>query len=208
MLLVAVDGASPGVGKSTLCNGLAASLADAGHRVDHFREEEILTRPEFTDVATQFTTTKTVRPATFIQAVTDLLGNADANGTEIVVADALLPFIPSLLVWGYEESAINEFLTELSAAVVQTRIAFVYLDGIVDTSLARAEAREEPGWLDWLVDKLGQFDRAATVDYLAAQRDLTLRLVAAQPWDLVVLDNADQRLTANLLAEAMARLER
>jgi nucleoside-triphosphatase THEP1 len=38
---VVVWGASPGIGKSTLCAGLAERLAATGQRVDHFREEEI-----------------------------------------------------------------------------------------------------------------------------------------------------------------------
>jgi predicted kinase len=37
-VLVVVWGASPGVGKSTLCAGLSAQLAAAGLRVDHFRD--------------------------------------------------------------------------------------------------------------------------------------------------------------------------
>jgi hypothetical protein len=40
-MLVAVWGAAPGVGKSTLCAGLTGWLADAGLRVDHFAEEDI-----------------------------------------------------------------------------------------------------------------------------------------------------------------------
>ena len=36
-VLIAVWGASPGVGKSTLCASLCAQLADAGLQVDHFR---------------------------------------------------------------------------------------------------------------------------------------------------------------------------
>lgn len=53
-VFVAVLGAVPGVGKSTLCAGLARTLATSGWPVDHFREEEILTRSEYTAVAAEF----------------------------------------------------------------------------------------------------------------------------------------------------------
>ena len=53
-ILVSVWGAAPGAGKSTLCAGLCALLAGEGLQVDHFREEEILTRPEFGEVAGEF----------------------------------------------------------------------------------------------------------------------------------------------------------
>ena len=41
------------MGKSTLCTGLAAALPG---QVDHFREEEVLTRPAFSAVAAEFRT--------------------------------------------------------------------------------------------------------------------------------------------------------
>jgi nucleoside-triphosphatase THEP1 len=51
-VLVTVWGSSPGIGKSTLCAGLSEWLSGAGLRVDLFREEEILTRPQYAEVAT------------------------------------------------------------------------------------------------------------------------------------------------------------
>jgi len=206
MLLVAVDGASPGVGKSTLCNGLAASLAAAGTAVDHFREEEILSRPEFADVAEQFTATQTVRLDSIVDAVTAFVINADANGTEVIVADALLPFIPSLIVWGYDESAIGAFLDRISAAIAPARVVLLYVDGDPDVALRRAADREEPGWLEWLVGKLGVPDRAAAIRHLENQRDLTLRLVGRQPWELIVLSDALERSPDQLLQAALEHL--
>ena len=56
-VLVVAWGASPGIGKSTLCAGLSEWLSDAGLQVDHFQEEEILTRPQYADVASHFLAT-------------------------------------------------------------------------------------------------------------------------------------------------------
>jgi len=57
--LVAVFGASPGIGKSTLVRQLAESVPP-GSRVDQFDEEDVLSRPEFADVARQFRATGNV----------------------------------------------------------------------------------------------------------------------------------------------------
>ncbi|MFF7176773.1 hypothetical protein ACIP8U_41105 [Streptomyces pseudovenezuelae] len=67
-VLITAWGASPGVGKSTLCAGLSQWLAATGLQVDHFREEEILTRPQFAAVAEEFKATGTVALKTLISA--------------------------------------------------------------------------------------------------------------------------------------------
>lgn len=56
-MLVAVWGAAPGIGKSTLSAGLARWLTSIGRQVDHFREEDLFTRPQFADVAAHFRAT-------------------------------------------------------------------------------------------------------------------------------------------------------
>lgn len=194
--IVAVDGASPGIGKSTLCTHLAQALG-----ADHFREEEILTRPEFAAAAAEFNTGGRIELATILQAMREF-----GKTSKFVVTDALLPFVPSLLVWGYDETAIGEFHDELTQAIAPARVVFVYLDGDPDAALGRACVREEPGWLEWLIGKFGAPDRTAMIAHLRRQRDITLRLVARQPWSLVVLD-AD-RPAGDVLRAAVAAVER
>lgn len=189
--IIAVDGASPGIGKSTLCAALAPALG-----ADQFREEEILTRPEFAPAADEFKTGGRIKPETILRSMREF-----AKTSGLVVTDALLPFVPSLLVWGYDETAIGEFHDALSQAIEPARVIFVYLDGDPDQALRRACEREEPGWLDWLLGKFGVPDRSAMIEHLRRQRDITLRLVARQPWSLVVLD-ADQP-TDRVLADAI-----
>jgi len=97
-------------------------------------------------------------------------------------------------VWGYEESAINEFLTELSAAVVQTRIAFVYLDGIVDTSLA-ARGRESPvGWTGLSTSSDSSIGRDCRLSGRSARPDPAIGRRSTV--GLVVLIMPNQRLPA------------
>jgi predicted kinase len=99
-ILVSVWGAAPGAGKSTLCAGLCALLAGEGLRVDHFREEEILTRPEFGEVAGEFRGTGAVELRTLLEASARFARTVRAAGDDVVVADALVPFVPRCSPWG------------------------------------------------------------------------------------------------------------
>jgi cobyric acid synthase len=90
-ILVTVWGASPGVGKSTLCAGLSQWSADTGLQVDHFREQEILTRPQFAAVAEEFKATGTVQRRTLIAATANFVDAVIASGDDVVIADALMP---------------------------------------------------------------------------------------------------------------------
>lgn len=179
-VFVAVLGAAPGVGKSTLCTALAASFP--GLRVDHFREEEILTRPAFASVAAEFRTGEPVRLETLLQATRAFVATTTAD---VVIADALFPDLPSLRAWGYPIGTIAEFLAALRAVVPPV---VLYLDADPAVTLPRAVARERAGWADWFVGKLagrGVHDLAGAAAYLVRERELTLRLLA--DWDVHVL---------------------
>lgn len=197
--LIAVNGAAPGVGKSTLCGALDRWLIGLGLRVDHFREEEILTRPAFAPLAAEFTTTGEVRLATLLATTAEFLRDARTAGTEVVVADALVPFLPSLRAWGHGEQVVARFLDDLGAAFGPVRPVMVYLDGDPVTALRRAAEREGPDWLGWFVGKLAGYrtdppvrDLDTAHAYLLREREVVLRLLRARPWDLVVVAGADQ----------------
>ncbi|HEV7653903.1 MAG TPA: hypothetical protein VGP36_04080 [Mycobacteriales bacterium] len=179
-VFIAVLGAAPGVGKSTLCSGLAAALPG---RVDHFREEEILTRPAYAEVAAEFRAGGEVRPSTLLAATSAFVGRCDGD---FVVTDALFPYLPSLRAWGHSPAALGSFLAALAEIV---RPVVLYLDEDPLVALPRAAAREDPTWLDWYLDKLGVPDVASAASHLCAERDLTLDLLSS--WDLHVLPPAD-----------------
>ena len=107
-ILVSVWGVAPGAGKSTLCDGLCAALAEAGLRVDHFREEEILTRPEFDEVAEEFRGTGAVELRTLLKAAARFADAIRAAADDVVVADALVPFVPTVLAMGHGDAAVAE----------------------------------------------------------------------------------------------------
>jgi thymidylate kinase len=188
-VLITVWGASPGVGKSTLCTGLSQWLRDTGQRVDHFREEEILTRPQFAAVAEEFEATGTVALDTLIAATAEFVDTVVASGDDVVIADALMPFVPTLLAMGHGEEAIDAFMTDLTAVLALVQPVMVFLDGNSETALSRAAAREGEQWLDWYVAKLARYrvsppvaDVASAVHYLQRERALTLGVARRKDW--------------------------
>jgi thymidylate kinase len=200
-MFVAVAGAAPGVGKSTLATALAGWLSAQGLAVDHFREEEILSRPEFAAVAAEFRAGGGVALATLRAAVAGYVTSIRAARTDVVVADALLPFVPSLLAWGHSEAAIADFLADLAGVLEPVTPILLFLDGDPQTALPRAAAREGgPEWLDWFLAKLGVPDVPAAAAVLTRQRDVTLRVV---PWPVHVIET-DTRTPDDVLRAARA----
>ncbi len=184
-VLIAVWGVAPGVGKSTLCGGLARRPAEAGLRVDHFREEEILARPQFAAVAGAFRTTGAVGPETLIAATAEFVDSVRAGGDDVVIADALVPFVPTLLAMGHGEDTIDAFMTDLTTVLAPVSPVMVFLDGDAGAALSRAVGREGEQWLDRYVGKLTRYevrppvtDLASAVTYLRREREVTLDAAA------------------------------
>ena len=212
-VLISVWGASPGVGKSTLCAGLVRWLAGAGLQVDHFREEEVLTRPQFTAVAESFKRTGAVDLATLIAATAEFVDSVLASGDDVVVADALVPYIPTLLAMGHEEETIGAFMADLTEVLVPVSPVMVFLDGDAEAALSRAARREGEQWLDWYVGKLAKYavsppvtDRASATNYLRRERAVTLDAMARRDWNLVVIERADALTRDEVLSAAQQNL--
>ena len=198
-VLIAVWGASPGIGKSTLCAGLSEWLSGAGLRVDHFREEEILTRPQYAAVADCFLATGRVEPAALLAATGQFAASVLARRIDVVVADALMPYVPSLLAMGQSDQAIGAFADDLAGILAPFRTAMIFLDGDAGTALMRAAAREGPGWLAWYTGKLARYrvepevhDAASAAEYLRRERAVTLSVARRQDWGLIVIGGATE----------------
>ena len=142
--LIAVFGASPGIGKTTLTRRLAAD-APPGARVERFDEEDILSRPEFATVAAQFGATGEVDLDALLDASARFV--TSARNYDLVVTDALFPFVPSLLAWGHDEATIRSFLAQLHAILRPLHPIVVYLDGEPADALPRAASRSGDAWL-------------------------------------------------------------
>jgi thymidylate kinase len=209
--IIAICGSSPGVGKSTLCETLAAQLTAAGQQVDHFVEEHVLSRPEFTEVAVAFTQTGIVAPGVLVDATVKYLTAAEAAGVDTVIFDALIPYVPSLLAFGFAESGINRIVDGLASRISFWPVLAVFLDGDATVALQRAAAREDPGWLDWYGDKLARYglvepaaDVPALAAYLERERDVTLRVLRRQPWEVGVVTQAEAKSPAHVLATVLS----
>src|SRR5262245_9308577 len=149
--LIAIFGASPGIGKSTLARWLAEDVPPAT-RVDRFDEEDVLSRPEFAAVATQFRATGNVGLDTLLDASARFV--VTAREYDVVITDALFPFVPSLLAWGHDEIAICAFLVRLRAILQPLDPVVVYLDGDPADALPRAASRSGDAWLATFLDKV------------------------------------------------------
>ncbi|MFI0815832.1 hypothetical protein ACH4TX_00930 [Streptomyces sp. NPDC021098] len=194
--LISVIGSSPGVGKSTLCRAVAEWLADTGASVDHFEEADILTRPAFRPVAEEFAGgAAAVQPATLVECTRAYVAESLAAGKEYLVTDALLPFIPSLVAWGHEETALVEVMAELNRAVEPAQVTMVYVHDDPETALRRAVEREGAAWEDWYVRKLAGspgtravHDLPSAAAHLRFEAELTRRLLSRTPWHVLTVD--------------------
>jgi thymidylate kinase len=208
-ILVCVWGVAPGAGKSTLCTALSAVLAGAGLAVDHFREEEVLTRPEFASVAGELRRTGAVELPALLAASALFAAAVRAGGADVVVADALAPFAPTLLALGHGDQAIAAFTAELARILSGLTPVLVYLDGDAGTALARAADREGPQWLGSYVGKLARYgvrppvrDLASATGYLRRERAVTLAAARRMGWPVIRVEEATRLSPGEVLAAA------
>lgn len=188
----------PGSGKSTLCTALARHYVAAGQEVDHFQEEEVLTRPDFSQVAAEFANgAGSAAPKTLVDAFGQYVHRRVADGTDLVITDALIPFIPSLLVWGHTEVEIEEILTELEEVSANVSVLVVLLAGDPALTLQRAIDREDDGWVDSYLEKLSRWPGTShvislpgAIDQLRRETDVSRRLVHQSGWELLEIDAA------------------
>lgn len=182
--------------------------------MDHFREEEVLTRPQFAAVAEEFQATGSVELGTLIATTARFVDSVLASGDDVVIADALVPFVPTLLAMGHGEEAIGAFMIDLTEVLAPVCPVMVFLDGKAEAALSRAAGREGAGWLDGYVGKLARYevsppvaDVASAVKYLLRERAVTLGTVGRKDWGLVVIEQADELRREEVLRVAQLGLK-
>ena len=176
-VLVVAWGASPGIGKSTLCAGLSEWLSDAGLQVDHFQEEEILTRPQYADVASHFLATGEVEREALLSATARFADSVLAAGTDVVIADALMPYVPSLLAMGHGEQAITAFMADLADILGAATAGHDLFGRGCQCCVVAGRHPGGTGWLEWYIGKLARYqvqpdvhDGASAAEYLRRER--------------------------------------
>lgn len=193
-VIVAVIG-GPGSGKSTLCATVARHYTAAGKIVDHFEEEHILSRPAFSTVASEFADgAGTVNARTLIDAFGRYVNSVD-DQTDLVITDALIPFIPSLLASGHTEAELEQTIADLENAAADNPVIVVLMVADPALTLPRAIAREGDEWADHYVQKLSRWpgtshvtSLASAIDQLRYEADLSRRLLTRSGWELIQID--------------------
>lgn len=117
----------------------------------------------------------------------------------MVIADALVLFVPTLPAMGHGVDTIDAFMTDLTTVLAPVSPVMVFLDGDAGTASSRAVGREGEQWLDRYVGKLTRYevrpavtDLASAVTYLRREREVTLGAAARKDWNLVVIERADE----------------
>ena len=210
--LVALAGAAPAVGVSSTARGLRSELSSRGLRVELVEAEELLTRASFAPVARELAVTGNATSETLLEAVEAFL--VDVEHSDVVVCDALFPFVDNLVEWGHGELAIDGFAAALDERLAGTPYVLVYLDADIPAALRLAAGREPEGWLEWYVDQLVANEPSALLSpleqaagLLAERRDLTLRLAREHGWQLVRITDTDVLPLDDLRRRVVAALE-
>lgn len=108
----------------------------------------------------------------------------------------LLPYLPSLLAWGFSDAEIADLFAEIAEACSGIQLLQIHLTGSAKLCLPRAIDREEPSWLDWMIAKVAQYedvgapvtDLASLIQYFDSADRRTSKLLADTPWPVVVID--------------------
>ncbi|MFC7625675.1 hypothetical protein [Microlunatus sp. GCM10028923] len=186
---------TPGAGKSTLGEALAAGYRAQGRPVDRYGEEELFTRPEFARVAAGFRGPGSPSRADFEKAYASWLRGLPDEA--IAIMDWAPAGMAGDLPWGLaDRSGYVRHLRkvrELAAGrVLQLRLR-------VSTRLATGRAAAERGepWLD-RYDGLARadgYEQGSRLDRIAAAaahhektRDLENEAAAEAGWPVVPLD--------------------
>lgn len=130
-----------------------------------------------------------------------------------MIADALVPFVPSLLATGCSDQEIRQFIAELTTELAPLDLALVYLDGDAAAALARAAAREDLGWLQWYTCKLARYklipepgELASAVTYLERERAVTLGAARHAGWRVIVVERATELSADEIFRRALLGL--
>jgi len=62
-----------------------------------------------------------VRPRTLVAALRRYVEHARRDGVDVLVTDAMIPFIPSLVAWGHDEAAIAAVIEDVAEAIALRR---------------------------------------------------------------------------------------
>ena len=137
-----------------------------------------------------------------------------ASDVDVFVHDMLFPFLPSLLAWGHSDEEIISFFTALAQCCEPVELVQVHVIGDAADSLPRATGREGRAWLESHISKVAMYadtveevgDVDSLIRYYQSTEPRSLRLLAAAPWPVVIVDSATGAEDAGIQAIAALRL--
>ncbi|WP_091521866.1 hypothetical protein [Microlunatus soli] len=170
-----------------------------------------MTHPDYRTVAAEFGDSAQVAPGTLIDAFARYAGRCIDNGRDLVITDALIPHIPSLLAWGHSESEIASVITELEKVSGDLTVIIIMLTSDPAVTLPRAIAREADGWADSYIQKLTAapgtahvVDLPTAIQHLRDEAAVSRRLISRSGWQLITVDaTADPSRVAELVLERL-----
>lgn len=211
--IVAVAGVAPAVGTSTLAVGLHDWMTERGLSVDLVEEDEVLTRPVFAPMARELAVTGICTVATLTSSIEAFVNEVAESAYDVVICDALFPFVRSLHDWDSGEIAIDGFLADCTRALAAVPFTLVYVDADIYAALRHADVREPSGWLEWYLANMIRDEPSAdldpvdvAVDLLARERDEALRLMTQHGWDVRRVPESDLLTPAEILDLAKRQL--
>ena len=209
--LVLVTGASPGLGKSSLAEALVVTLRTDGRPARLFSEGDIMSERAFSAVMDELRSTGEVRLDSLLAAADAYLTSAQQQSDDVLVLDALFPYLPSLFAWGHTDDAIAAFFDRLATVFGGFDVIELHLVGDVRAALARAAEREGGDWLDRHLAKVARYRPRlpmTTAEEVAAYYDAcaarSRTLLACAPWRTVYIDS--DRGQEHVLAVARAAM--
>ncbi|MFZ0215947.1 MAG: hypothetical protein WAM30_08380, partial [Candidatus Dormiibacterota bacterium] len=127
--MVLVNGAGPGVGKSTIARALVTTLRKRGLTAELFAENDILRRREFRNVIDEFRNRPRVELSTLLAASGAYLCECVRRSKDVYVLDSLLPYWLSLAAWNYSIVDVEQFFADLVDIAAGVRIIEIFVEG-------------------------------------------------------------------------------
>ncbi len=140
---IMLDGIGPGVGKSTLASGLAASLPTGGFHIELVPEEAVFERSEFAPAAAEFRSQRFARESSLLDAYSALANTADTT----FVFDWSCAAMAEDLPWATEQEALDAHVAAVSDIAGSFNKVLLYLDAPIGVALRRAVAERGNEWL-------------------------------------------------------------
>jgi thymidylate kinase len=216
VLPVLVMGSCPGVGKTTLIDGLLARLEGDGKRVELFREEAVLEHPAFAAVTAMLRAKRRVVPEELLAASEAYVRGWASLNADVVLVDSLFPFVNSLFASGAAGREIVGFVHRLWSVVEPARPLTLYVDGDAAVALERARRGRGDKWMAaWMVRvrrwrvETHLTDADAVAGHFERERAFTLRVLEAVGWHYTRLDTrtrTPEELADTALGMSLARL--